>query len=317
MDQTPFAQGFFPISLWTTTRLIGALIYLQILYGIAYLRRPFSSSHREFPPLNKNIDEIEKVISNIILDLVPLTAYSSATATERQWRLSSGNGTLNHTDPMMIVPPCPEPSFTKPWSPMGRQNLDSSDNVQSDNLNKALTRSSTIHRTGSSIYDAVQNIKSSTRESMSSLASSAKAIFHQPGSSKPLLVVPRNLNHSPLDGTYDELRPKPWEEFAQPLPIQQRAARNDLSSMPAPISAAARLADHFSDPGPSSRLKTEKTPEILTNRLADGAVKHSETVQMNRARKYNSIESYPGKFPVSDSLEYSSLATAFANVVRS
>ncbi|KAJ5322225.1 uncharacterized protein N7506_011355 [Penicillium brevicompactum] len=285
MDQTPFAQGVFPISLWTTSCLVGALIYLQILYAISYFTRPFSSSHREFPPFNKTINGTEAWISKTITGIVPLTAYSSATATQRQWRLSSGNGILNNTSPLVVAPPCPQPT--------------------------SLTRSGAIRRTGSSIYDAMQNIKSSTRESLCSITSSAKAIFRQPSTSKPLLIAP--LNGSPLDeAAHDELRSKPWEEFAQPLPVHQRPDRNALADMPAPNSAAARLAGHFSDPGPSSELETKKIPKTLAKGLKAGAVDRSEMVKMTRAQKYHSIESYPGKFPVSDSLDYSSLASAFA-----
>lgn len=39
----------------------------------------------------------------------------------------------------------------------------------------------------------------------------------------------------------------------------------------------------------------------------------SMTLQMSRRSKIRSTESYPGKFPVSDGLEYSNLATASLN----
>jgi hypothetical protein len=92
---------------------------------------------------------------------------------------------------------------------------------------------------------------------------------------------------------------------------------------PASASIPSRLPDHFSDPGPASgmglggrwkgKARAVQTRSALApvpfGQLDDADL---ETVQMNRSPKYHSIESYPGKFPVSDHLEYSSLATAYA-----
>ncbi|CAG7915983.1 unnamed protein product [Penicillium olsonii] len=314
MNQRPFAQGGFPLTLRTTFHLIGDLIYLQILYAISYLAQPFASSaHRELPPLNKTIHRKEVEISNIILGVVPLTAYSSATVTERQWRLSSGNNALNHGEPALVIPPCPEPVYTKKWSPIDYRGESSARNIQNEN-EFPLSRSNAIRRSGSSIYDAVQGIKSSTRGSLSSMASSAKAIFHQPGTSKPLAMIPRNLDGASFDDPCEKLQPKLHDEPAQPMPIRKRISRHPLFERPVQMSAAARLAEHFSDPGPSSSygLKVEEAPEVAPIGSVDGADDDVETVHLSRSRKYHSIESYPGNFPVSDALDYSSLATAFA-----
>ncbi|CAG8932462.1 unnamed protein product [Penicillium salamii] len=310
MNQRPFAQGAFPLSFRTTFHLIRDLLHLQLLYAISYLAQPFAgSAHREFPPLNKAINRIEVDISNIILGVVPLTAYSSATATEREWRLSSGNGALNYGGPALVIPPCPEPVYTRDWASKPQRHHGS---IQTEN-ETSLVRSGAIRRTGSSIYDAVQNIKSNTRESLSSMTSSAKAIFHQPGTSKPLSLLPRNLDGAASDEPREKLQPTLPDELARPKPIEKRFSRKSVFDKPAQISAAARLAEHFSDPGPSSGLKVEKMPEAVSKGMVDDVDDYyTGTVQMNRNRKYHSIESYPGNFPVSDSLDYSSLASAFA-----
>lgn len=98
-----------------------------------------------------------------------------------------------------------------------------------------------------------------------------------------------------------------------PVPVPVRTSQPHIVqnvSFPVPMSASARVADHFSDPGPSTGIKVQQ-PISSFGETIDAAV-DSETVQMNRARKYHSVESYPGKFPVSDTLDYSSLATAYA-----
>jgi hypothetical protein len=98
---------------------------------------------------------------------------------------------------------------------------------------------------------------------------------------------------------------------------------NENLPFPVAASVAARIADHFSDPGPAvgmglgGRWKGKGRavqPGSALVPVPFGQVDDEdlETVQMNRSPKYHSIESYPGKFPVSDHLEYSSLATAYA-----
>ena len=312
MDQNPFAKGVFPLSLAKTVHLISSLIYLQLLYAISYIAKPFWNSGREFPPFNKTIDQTETSISNAILGVVPLTAYSSATATGRQWRLSSGNGLLNYTEPIVVIPQCTESTgLVSSWPQMAHHYPDSSTgrDIQNEHENSALPAAG-HPRTSSSIYENVRKIKFSTHGSISTIASSAKAILHQSGTSQPLSLFPRNLDGSPSNDKLPDGLP---EDLVKPVFIPQQLTEN--VPFPAPVSqfAPARLADHFSDPGPFSGLKGKgKVPEAVSFGATVGSAVDSETVQMNRSRKYHSIESYPGKFPVSDALDYSSLASAFA-----
>ncbi|KAJ9490856.1 hypothetical protein VN97_g2392 [Penicillium thymicola] len=301
-------SAVFPISLLRTICLIGSLSWLQLLYGVAYLVRPFWNTRREFPPFNKAINRTEKSIINTFFGPVPLSAYTSATATERQWYLSSGNDTLNHESNIRTT----SLPVTSTWPQQEHQYSDSSSEQESptpqpehqysdssSEQESPTPQPDTEHRRESSpIYETVRKFRSSTRSSISKIASSVKAIFQQ-----PLTIVSRTLDGQPSD-----------EERAEPnlVPVSVRTsqpyfARNVPS--PLPMSAPARVADHFSDPGPSTGIKAQQpVPFGATINAAED----SETVQMNRARKYHSIESYPGKFPVSDTLDYSSLATAYA-----
>ncbi|KAJ5972002.1 uncharacterized protein N7479_001920 [Penicillium vulpinum] len=296
MDQKPFATstGVFPLSLQTITYLIGTLCWLQILYTASYLVRPFWSARREFPPFNKAIERTEGRITHVILGTTPLSAYSSATATERPWQISSGNGLLSHENNVRTTSqPTPGLLASSTWR-QEHQDTDSSseqESATSDLGTENLRESSPIH-------DTMRKLRSSTRGSISKIASSAKAIFRQ-----PLTVVPRNLDGSPSNGE----RAEPELAPASVRTSQPRFVQN--ISFPVPMSASARVADHFSDPGPSTGIKVQQP--VAFGATIDAAV-DSETVQMDRARKYHSIESYPGKFPVSDALDYSSLATAHA-----
>ncbi|CAI7673945.1 unnamed protein product [Penicillium palitans] len=255
MDQNP--RPAFPISLLKTICLIGSLSWLQLLYAVSYLARPFWNTRREFPPFNKAINR---------------------------------NDTLNHDNNIRTT----NLPATSTWPQQGYQDSDSSSEQESPTSQSDTER----HRGSSPIYETVRKLRSSTRGSISKIASSAKAIFQQ-----PLTVVPRTLDGSPSD-----------EERAEPnlVPVSVRTSQPHFVQnvpFPVPMSAPARVADHFSDPGPSSGIKSQQP---VSFGATVNAVEDSETVQMNRARKYHSVESYPGKFPVSDTLDYSSLATAYA-----
>ncbi|KAJ5203275.1 hypothetical protein N7449_005354 [Penicillium cf. viridicatum] len=275
MDRNPSTA--FPISLLKAICLIGSLSWLQLLYAASYLTRPFWNTRREFPPFNKAISRTETSIINAILGPVPLPAGC-------QWYLSSGNDTLNHDNNIR----------TTNLPQQGHQDSDSSSEQESPTSQPDTEH----HRESSPIYETVRKFRSSTRGSISKIASSAKAIFQQ-----PLTVVPRSLDGSPSD-----------EERAEPnlVPVSVRTSQPRFVQnlpFPVPMSAPARVADHFSDPGPSTGIKAQQPVSFGATVNAAG---DSETVQMNRARKYHSVESYPGKFPVSDALDYSSLATAYA-----
>ncbi|KAJ5706914.1 hypothetical protein N7488_006715 [Penicillium malachiteum] len=69
-----------PITLTTTIALIFALLYLQVLYLISWVARPFWSSSREFPPYRNNIEAWEKRIIDLILTIVPFSNYRSPNA---------------------------------------------------------------------------------------------------------------------------------------------------------------------------------------------------------------------------------------------
>ncbi|CAG8906194.1 unnamed protein product [Penicillium egyptiacum] len=287
MDSKLFAV--FPISLPKTIYLIGSLSWLQLLYAASYLARPLWNTQCESPPFNRAINRTETGIIDAILGTVPLSAYSSATATERQWYLSSGNGALNYENSIRSTSqPISNLLASSPWPEKRHQDSDSSSEQESPT-----SRLGTEHaRETSPVYETVRKLRSSTRGSISKIANSARSIFRQ-----PLPVFPRDMDGLPSD-----------EERTEAHLVTVRASQPQLIqnvSAPVPMSASARVADHFSDPGPATGVKVQQP-------VSFGATIDSETVQMNRTSKYHSVESYPGKFPVSDALDYSSLATAHA-----
>ncbi|KXG53091.1 uncharacterized protein PGRI_001410 [Penicillium griseofulvum] len=270
--------------------LIGILSWLQLLYAFSYCVGPFWSTRREFPPFITTIDRIETKFLNTIFGAPPLSAYDSAPNVESQ----RGNGLLNRENNNIRTTAQPNPNLlsSSTWPQQGHQNLDSSSEQESPTLYQGNDGENFP------IHGTLRRVRFSTRGSISKLATSAKAIFRQ-----PLNTTQRN----PEGLSFDEERA--GSELV-PVPVRTSQPRFvENVPFPAPMSVSARIADHFSDPGPSTGIKG-KQPVSFGATIAAGV--DSETVQMDRARKYHSVESYPGKFPVSDSLDYSSLATAYA-----
>lgn len=313
MDQKPFAQTVFPLSFPKTIRLIGALIYLQLLYALSYLAQPFSGSGRGFPPFNRTIDETETRISKAIIGVVPLKAEDTPTATARQWGLTSRNDSLNPIEPILVVASCPEQGHAPAWPLSTPQLSGSSTGTSQDESENSALSGVGRPRTGSSIYDIVQSLKSNTRESMSSITSSTKAIFPQSGTTKSLSLDPRKLDRSPCYGLSVKPEAKLHPGPAEPVSIQQQLTEDFSFETPVSIATPACVVDHSSDLSPSSGLKMkDKKPQAVSFGPAIGAAVHTEIVHMDRPRNHYSIESYPGRFPVSDELDYSSLASAYA-----
>jgi hypothetical protein len=299
------APGVFPISLLKTICLIVRLIYLQILYLISTIARPFRNTRREFPPFNKAIVRTETSITTTILGAQPST-YNSATATKPQWHLTSGNGLLNQEHNLHSISQSLSLRPLSPW-PRQIQSSDSSEEqesptLQADGLAPQPGTGTGHPQESSSVYESICKIRSSTRDSISTIASSAKAFLRQP------LTMARNLNGLPFDEERPDTSRHTPKLAVVPPPVSTPESRF-VGNVPAPMSAPARMADHFSDPGPETAIKGKQP--VLFGASINTAV-NAETVQMNRSRKYHSIESYPGKFPVSDALDFSSLATAYA-----
>ncbi|KAJ5138467.1 uncharacterized protein N7515_003315 [Penicillium bovifimosum] len=314
-SSSPAAPGAFPIPLLRTICLIVRLIYLQILYLISSLARPFRNTRRQFASFNQAIVRTETSITAAILGAQAST-YNSITATGRQWRVTSGNGIIsqehNFRSMRTIIQ---SPTSLRPLSPWPRQIecSDSSGEQESPTLQtdgstaQPGTNTGTGTGTGhpqesSSVYDTICKIRSATQESISTIANSAKEIMRQ----SP--ITARNLDGTP----FDEERPDISQHTLKLTVIRPPVSTPEprvVGNESARISAPARMVDHFSDPGPD--IAVNGTQPVLFGASIESTVK-AETLEMNHSRECHSIESYPGKFPVSDSLDFSSLATAYA-----
>ncbi|KAJ6183288.1 hypothetical protein N7485_001930 [Penicillium canescens] len=275
MDHKPIPTGSFPIPLPKALYLIGAL----------------------------HIDRVEAAIINSIIGAIPLSTYSSATATGQQSRFSRRNGLLDETDGRNST--SLHPSWLQAMPPNNYR-------FSIHGPNHPPPPPQTHPRPGSSVYDTVRKIGSSTRGSISSITSSAmERIFRRPfpsAGSQPIsgVALNRNLDGPPTDVEEQMLR----EDTAQPVQaLNLFMGLNEDLPFPRSWSGGGHGLQWAVEGGGRALQPGSGILPVPFGQINDEDL---ETVQMNRSPKYQSIESYPGKFPVSDHLEYSSLATAYA-----
>jgi hypothetical protein len=319
-----------PISLWSTISLTFALSYLQIIYAISFIARPFWSSNLDFPPFRQTIESAETFAINIILEIVPTSKYRSPAPTNfindftsRRHPLS-----LNRSNPMIgtsphvatnasvhIIPPqmpqCyPEPriSISHP-SPQQKE-------VQTETMRSTHTeRFDKIGDSGDSIYGTAKKVTTSTRPKLSTTLEAHRQ--HQATSqatqSEPVTGAHKTTTVTKQEEHEEKQLTVHTVEFSQPadqaLGISQPAAPViDMSNPPMPMDMSP--TDSFDGPG---ELEPELEPEVdpqsaSSSRYTDNT--SSLSLDAGHAAKSHSTESYPGKFPASDGMEYSNLATA-------
>ncbi|CAI7660429.1 unnamed protein product [Penicillium pancosmium] len=323
-----------PISLWSTISLTFALSYLQIIYAISFIARPFWSSNLDFPPFRQTIESAETFAINIILEIVPTSKYRSPAPTNfindsasRRHPLS-----LNRSNPMKktsqpvatsasvhIVPPqtpqcCPEAriSISHPSPQQKEVQTETMRSTHPERFNK-------IGDSGASIYGTAKKVTTSTRPKLSTTLEAHRQ--HQATSqatqSEPMsgahktTTVTKQEEHEDEQLTVHIVEISHSGNQVSSLDISQPAAPGPVMDMPNPFMPMdTSPTDSFDGPG---ELEPELEPEVdpqsaSSSRYTDNT--SSLSLDAGHAAKSHSTESYPGKFPVSDGMEYSNLATA-------
>lgn len=315
-----------PISLWSTISLTFALSYLQIIYTISFIARPFWSSNLDFPPFRQTIESAEIFAINIILEIVPTSKYRSPAPTSfindaasRRLPLSLNQSNpviMMETSPRVVkgpsvhaVPPqmpqCyPEPLLSPP-SPQKEE-------IQTETMRSTHTeRFNKKGESGASIYGTAQKATTSTRPKLSTTLETHRQ--HQAASqateSEPVTGAHKTTTVTKQEEHEEEQLTVHIVEISQPadqaLDISQLDA-TPVMDMPNPsIPMDMSPTDSFDGPG---ELDPETGPLSASSRYTENT--SSLSLDAGHAAKSHSTESYPGKFPVSDGIEYSNLATA-------
>lgn len=329
-----------PITMVTTISLTLALLYLQVIYTVSFITSPFWSSNRDFPPFKQTIEGAEKFAIDIILGIVPTSQYRSPAPTNLLHEDAIGQRISNslHTRalhssrvtlepaPRVVscgsvlvvspkIPQCyPEPraSYLSP-----KQN-----NVQDETMHSIHTeRYTKAGDSGASIYGTAQ-VSSSTRPKLSTAFEMHQQHFSQPsepGTGPGSVPVNGTGGHATTTVTKQEEHQEEQHtvhivEIVHPT---DSAIALDISHPIAPVMNIPKPqmpmtnspAVSFDGPGEPGEPDSETGPKpASSSRYTDDS--SSLHLDASRAAKTHSTESYPGKFPVSDGMEYSSLATA-------
>lgn len=296
--RTSHSHANLPITFSTALSLTAALVYLQLLYAASHLLRPFSNSRREFTSLRGAIDQTERRTIDIILRIVPSSAYRSPPTSgllhedplghriNGAARAGLENGARSQLPSPSSVVPVTDPPQGYPGCLWGCT-PPRSDGYRLDSVNPAqLDRQGGV-RSGSSVPETAKKHSSSGRPRVSPRASTVMETHQFTTQQDPSTSHPQRQH--PEHTSYPE---HTKSQSAGPVPDTPQPQPQACSKSPVVSLDGAR----------------EPSIKFIATDSDDSA--DSETLQLSRQVKRRSTESYPGKYPVSDGLEYSKLATA-------
>ncbi|KAJ5172948.1 hypothetical protein N7492_005541 [Penicillium capsulatum] len=280
------SHAILPITLATTASLVIALCYLQLIYLVSYVLRPLWSSHRDFPPLRRTIERVEKLIIDLILRIVPFASYRSPAPTglfhEEPLGHQIGSGAHLYSSRVTLsgVPDNPAAFTPLPNLPQCYPGTAPERTMPKEQEQPVeATRQSPLGHHGShgsSNFDTVKRA-SSTRPNISSVV---------------------------------ETGPAKTQQFTQSsLSLKQSQEPEDISLASGPPLNPPRpsqISPACSMDGPSDLATILHSVPKMESSTEDD----DDELKLDREAKCRSTESYPGKFPVSESMEFSSLATA-------
>ncbi|KAJ5679626.1 hypothetical protein N7462_007870 [Penicillium macrosclerotiorum] len=298
--RSPHSYAVLPISLLTTISLAAVLFYLQFLYLISFVLRPFWPSRYDFPPFRLAIEQAERIAVDILLGIVPPAIYRSPMPStllhhedplgQRLTTALRGShaclDSIRSAPPRIVdLPPLPQcyPPSPPPPTPHTHENKS--------------------HATGPPAPSSPGPGPGTGPDLASKCTPSASALYDTVKKSNPA-NSPRPRISPPLE---------PALLLAEQVTQHVTKRRNEqqvveiVQTRPAP-------------PVPDSPRPCQKSPAVSFDGPSEPGVlsasshytDDSTSLNLDAARgaKCRSTESYPGKFPVSEGMEFSSLATA-------
>ncbi|KAF3388856.1 hypothetical protein F1880_004278 [Penicillium rolfsii] len=313
---TPLARHILPISFRTSISLIFFLFYLQFLYATSCILRPFWPSNHDPRPLKIAIKRIERRVIDFILEILPPPIYRSPVPSsaflheESQSHQSTTAHCASHLGFYRVrsaVPRVVEIAEIPQVYHPGAGGRSPSPNLHRENRRLETDImpivSNQIGHGTASISNGVHN-----DPVFSHCDGMNTSIF--PSNNCPNIALASNGNqHGFL--------------ASAPTPVQPHLKREEQQRI-VPLEHGVTIEMHFAakaggstQPNSSIESPTVSTDEPKTSldvippsssRYTDNLTDLS--LESNRTTKARSTQSYPGKFPVSEGMDYSSLATA-------
>ncbi|OOQ87207.1 hypothetical protein PEBR_18057 [Penicillium brasilianum] len=321
---SPFARPIFPISFPTFLSIVLVLGYLQFLYGISFILRPVWPLRYGSRPFKKLIHNAEKQALDLIAGIIPPPVYrspvpSSAFANEEttfprytsvHHALYVGYDSARTTLPRVVE--LPDPPQAYPSIGRGRSSHNSHrENQMPDNSAMHLGPSPLAQgmhdHPGSHYHGANKSIP------LTGCQNNALAIEQN----QHLVFAPSTTLKMPHDQDQQRGQEVPVINVVHGISIDSvEASAVEVSAIE--VSAGEVSPLQTTKPNLSSRPTSSDEPRISLSVVPPSSSHYTDesitlSLSTNRNTKCRSTESYPGKFPVSDGLEYSSLATALSN----
>jgi hypothetical protein len=316
---SPFARPIFPISFPTFLSIVLVLGYLQFLYGISFILRPVWPLRYGSRPFKKLIRHAEKQALDLIVGIIPPPVYrspvpSSAFANEEttfprytsvHHALYVGYDSARSTLPCVVELPDPPQAYPS----TGRGRLPHKlhrENQMPDNSAKHLGPSPLaqgMHDYSGSHYDGADK-----SVPLTGCQNNALAIEQN----QHLVFAPSTTPKEPHDQDQQREQEHPIIDVVQGISI------DSVEVSPVEVSPVEVNTLQTTKPNLNSRPTSTDEPKVSLNVLPPSSSHYTDesmalSLSTNRNTKCRSTESYPGKFPVSEGLEYSSLATALSN----
>ncbi|KAJ6171278.1 hypothetical protein N7470_000345 [Penicillium chermesinum] len=269
---SPGTHAVLPITLWTTCSLILALCYLQTIYFISFLARPCWTSPREFPPFQHSIEHAERLTVDIILSIVPFARYHS--------------------------PPPHQPLLHRePFAPSS-SNIRRQDNQPWHHWTRDPSSTSSSSPAQWKPPPSPHSLHAQKQASPSTMPENGAPSPSQQGINASRLLAPKEENSERSDQEDD------FQDAQLSIPRALPSAAVYKNARPGSKSPAISL---LSLEGPRDLAAAKRALEPRTA-AAEGA--RQVRSKFGGRQKCHSTESYPGKFPVSEGMEFSELATA-------
>ncbi|KAJ5380068.1 uncharacterized protein N7496_002496 [Penicillium cataractarum] len=327
---TPFARPIFPISFPTFLSIVLVLGYLQFLYGISFILHPVWPLRFGSRPFKKTIQDAEKQALDIIVGIIPPPVYrspvpSSAFANEETTfhRYPGPHRSLyvSYENARTTLPRVVElDDFPQGYHSNGRPHSSHNlhlENQMPDSGAKHIGPSplAGMHDHSGSQYDGAGNSVPSTDGQSNAVPTKPiqHVVFVQSASPKQSREQ-RKEEHSVIDVvhgiTIDSLEVSPVE--ANPVEIEPVEAK-PVEAKPVKVTPI-----NTTEPSINSSPTSSEDPKVSIDVTPPSSSHYTDesialSLPNNRTAKCHSTESYPGKFPVSEGLDYSSLATASSN----
>lgn len=301
------SHAILPLSFLTTLHLIFLLLSLQVMYSVSFVLRPLWPLRYDSRPFRQTILRTERRVLDIVTQIIPPRFYRSPVPsgafTHERHSSQQASPALHGShliaeDAYTVLPPIID-SMPQAYFPLrGRAHAPRSlqrENEIPDNNHKHGGPSPNVqgmhNHCGFSRFDGVNKAAPPTSCETTGLNKDQVKVLRLAQSTTP------KQPHRELEEKNPAIECKPMDvKLVDTEPIEMKSVDANQPSIKSPASSDDELGSSLDVNPPSSSHYPDESTDL--------------SLSTTRNSKCRSRSSYPGKFPVSEGLELTSLATA-------